>query len=300
LDLETITEDRRRLQRRWSAEGYLPDRTLSQALAEGLAAHGELRSIYYSSREPRVTTNRELYEDGRRLAGALHGLGLAPGDVVAVQLPTWYETAVLYQAIFHVGATALPIVHVYGPSEVGFILRQSRARALVLPHRWRDADFLARTPLFGALPDLEHVVVVGEDVADDRLSFGRLLRAGSPRFEPAQTDPNDVCLLLYTSGTTSAPKGVRHTHNTLLWEWGRPTYAMQGLYLSCLPAGHYSGFGFLMRPSIYGAPGLFMDHWDAAFAAELVERHRVRHSGGTPIFLLTLLRVAEERAIARA
>jgi non-ribosomal peptide synthetase component E (peptide arylation enzyme) len=72
---------------------------------------------------------------------------------------------------------------------------------------------------------------------------------------------------------------------------------MQGLYLSCLPAGHYSGFGFLVRPSIYGAPSVFMDQWDAAFAAEIVERHRVRHSGGTPIFLLTLLRVAEEHGI---
>jgi NAD(P)-dependent dehydrogenase (short-subunit alcohol dehydrogenase family) len=60
-----------------------------------------------------------------------------------------------------IGAVLVPIVHIYGPAEVGFILRQSRARFLAVPYRWRGIDFLERVEAVGALPDLERVIVMG-------------------------------------------------------------------------------------------------------------------------------------------
>jgi len=62
------------------------------------------------------------------VAGGLQELGLGPGDVVAFQLPNWVEAAVTFYACAMLGVTLVPIVHFYGPKEVGFILRQSRAR----------------------------------------------------------------------------------------------------------------------------------------------------------------------------
>jgi len=294
LDLDTIARDRESLRQRWKAAGFHAGRSLSRALAEGVRRHPDVESVFYAQQQPRRTTNRELYAEGLRVASALSGQGLGRGDVVAVQLPTWLETAALFQGIAHVGATALPIVSIYGPSEVEFILRQSGARAFFVPARWRNTDYLARCERFAALPRLEHIVVLGRDAPGRFTAWDDLLRAAAPGFEPLDADADDVCLLMYTSGTSSAPKGVQHTHDTLLWEWGRPTYANRGLYLANLPAGHYTGYGFLMRPAILGAPMIFLDHWDAPFAAEVIERHRVKHGGGTPIFLFTLLRAAEE------
>jgi len=294
LSLEEIVRDRQALQQRWSALGYFPDKSLSQALTEGADRYPDVTSVYYANGQSRTFTNRDLYQDGLRLAGALRELGLGRGDVVALQLPTWYETAILYQAVFHIGAIALPIIHIYGPSEVEFILRQSKAKALVIPARWRNTDYLARCALYENIPTLERIICVGEGAGPRVVTLHDLMARATATFTPVAADPNDICLLMYTSGTTSAPKGVRHTHNTLLREWGRPTYAGRGLYLSSLPAGHYTGFGFIMRPSIYGAPSVFMDHWEPKFAAELIQRHRIKQSGGTPIFLLTLVRVAQE------
>ena len=77
------------------------------------------------------------------MAGGLRALGLGPGDVVAFQLPNWVEAAVTFYACALLGVTLVPIVHFYGPKEVGFILRQSRARALVIVARIGQRDYLA-------------------------------------------------------------------------------------------------------------------------------------------------------------
>ncbi len=104
--------------------------------------------------------------------------------------------------------------------------------------------------------------------------------------------PDEVCLLLYTSGTTAEPKGVRHTHRTVGAEWSIPFIDGDGPYLTPFPAGHIAGFNFLLRPFVTGTDMVFMDRWEPALAGELVERHRVRLSGGTPFHLQGLLDAA--------
>ena len=71
-------------------------------------------------------------------------IGVGPGEKVAVWVPNWVEGALTYQAALSLGAVVVPIIHIYGPREVGFILRQSGARVLVMPDRWRTIDYLER------------------------------------------------------------------------------------------------------------------------------------------------------------
>ena len=137
MELTDIAADRRRLREQWRRLGYHAGQSIPQLLLEGARRHPDVESIYYAEKHARRTTNRELYAHSLRIAASLRQLGVGRGDVVAVQLPTWYETTVLYLALMHVGAIVLPIVSIYGTAEVEFILRQSQAKLYFSPAKWR-------------------------------------------------------------------------------------------------------------------------------------------------------------------
>ena len=270
---------------------------LGALLARSLQARPETRLHFYTERGASSATTLELFGAGRRLAKGLRVLGLKRGDAFAMQLPTAPETAALYLAALEIGAVLVPIVHIYGPAEVGFILRDSKARFLAVPDHWRGIDFLERLAAVAPLPALEQVIVVGERAPAGGTTLRQVeaLGAQAPDHLPtAPPQPDDVCLLLYTSGTTASPKGVQHTHRTVGAEWLIPFIDGAGPYLTPFPAGHIAGFNFLLRPFVSGTEMVFMDRWDPVLAAVLVERHRVRLSGGTPFHLLGLIDAARQ------
>jgi acyl-CoA synthetase (AMP-forming)/AMP-acid ligase II len=276
--------------------GWRPDVPLGVLLARSAQAHPVTRMHFHTEQGRTTVTTTGLLCAGRHLALGLRAIGLRRGDAIAVQMPTQRETAVLYLAALEIGAVLVPIVHIYGPAEVDFILRQSRARFLAVPERWRGIDFLARVAALGSLPDLERVIVLGKRTPPGGITW-RALEAlaaeTTPTADDAPAQPQDVCLLLYTSGTTASPKGVQHTHQTVGAEWQIPFIDGAGPYLTPFPAGHIAGFNFLLRPFVTGTDMVFMDRWDASLAAELIERHRVRLSGGTPFHLQGLLEAAK-------
>ena len=288
-----LADDRRALRERWRALGWHDDLTLAQTLEQAAQKQPHTRFHFYTEQGEQHLGAAELIERGQRLALGLQAAGLRAGDRFAVQMPTSVETALLYLGALHVGAVLVPIVHIYGPAELGFILRQSQARFVAMPARWRQIDFLARLQACGELPALQHVIVAG-DAAEPHIALSALEAIGSggaPR-APWAGPADELALLLYTSGTSASPKGVRHTHNTVRAEWLTPFMDGEGPYYTPFPAGHIAGFNFLLRPFVTGTEMVFTDRWDAAWAAALIERHRVRLSGGTPFHLQALLEAA--------
>ena len=272
-----------------------PELPLGSLLAVGARDRPHTRLHFHTETGPRSALVGELIAAANHLARGLRAIGLRRGDAIALQMPTARDTAVLYLAALDIGAVLVPIVHIYGPAEVGFILRESRARFLCVPERWRGIDFLARVEALGHLPDLERVIVLGDRTPRDGITLQSIaaLAEQAPRMAEDTTPlPDDVCLLLHTSGTTATPKGVRHTHRTVGAEWSIPFIDGDGPCLTPFPAGHIAGFNFLLRPFVTGTEMVFMDRWDPALAAELIERHRVRLSGGTPFHLQGLLAAA--------
>src|ERR1700733_11576190 len=140
FELRPITGD---LAARYRAEGAWDDRSLGQFLADALLADTTRRFRVWAPTNPSPGTVGDVYEDALRVAGGLRELGLGPGDVVAFQLPNWVEAAITFYACAMLGVTLVPIVHFYGPKEVGFILRQSQARALVIVSSIGSRDYLA-------------------------------------------------------------------------------------------------------------------------------------------------------------
>jgi acyl-CoA synthetase (AMP-forming)/AMP-acid ligase II len=286
------------LVRRWYEEGYYSTQTFPQAMAEGHRNYSNRGIVFYSEGGgTRVLTADELYTRARALAGALHRLGIRAGDVVAIQVPNWVEGNLMFQATMLLGAVVLPIIHIYGAAEVSYILRQSGAKLLIVPDRWRNIDYLARLAEIERPPTLRHVLVIG-DAPAGCLGWQALLDTATHDYPEPELHPDDVALMVFTSGTTSDPKGVLHSHNSLLAElragWTRTGDGdeTRAVVLSPWPAGHIAGVLGILRLYFSGAESVLMDAWNADAAARLVVEYRVTSSSGTPYFINSLLDAA--------
>jgi acyl-CoA synthetase (AMP-forming)/AMP-acid ligase II len=278
---------------RYLAEGAWDDRSLGQFLADALLEDPTRRFRIWSPTNPYLGTVGEVYEESLRVAGGLRDLGLGPGDVVAFQLPNWVEAALTFYACTMLGVTLVPIVHFYGPKEVGFILRQSRARALVIVGRMGERDYQAElATIRDSLVDLERVIVVGSPPATGDLTFDAL-RQAEPLAGPAAVDPDGPALIGYTSGTTADPKGVVHTHRTLGCEV-RQLSAHQSERdrpnLTGAPVGHAIGMlAGLLCPLVGGRPLYMIDGWDPPKVLAAMVEEGIGAGNGSTYFFTSLL-----------
>ena len=292
-------QDREALTRRYHDQGIYGNLTLADAMREGAATHPDVRMIFHSDAYPNEATLSEMHARSLALASSLHGLGLSRGDAIAIQVPNWLEGALAFQASMILGVVIVPVIHIYGPAEVGFILEQSGARAFVCPDRWRHIDYYERLNRLdrSRLPALEHVITLGDEPYAGSVAWRELEARGSQDFVPPPVDADDVCMQLYTSGTTANPKGVRHTHNTLLAEVRSSRATLDAGHtptnLAAFPAGHIAGVLGLLRPYVFGGRTVLMDSWDPDTAARLIEEHGLNSTSGAPVFLSTLLVAAE-------
>jgi acyl-CoA synthetase (AMP-forming)/AMP-acid ligase II len=276
----------------WYREGWYAKRTCIDALKHGAARHGEVGVAFVTEESETAASVAEIHCAALDVAAGLQRVGVAPGDAVAVQLTNRPECAVAYQAVLLCGAVLVPIVHIYGPNEVGFILADSAAKVLVLPARFKSTNYLDRLAEYAEVDTLQRIVVVGAQPGHGYLSWAELA-AGPDHYVEPSPDADDVCVLLYTSGTTSAPKGVQHSHNSLLAEQRTLPDVIAGrasdIQLVVFPPGHVAGLGCMLRPLISGARTVFLDSWDPHKAAELIKRFNVTSTTGTPFHLQGLL-----------
>jgi acyl-coenzyme A synthetase/AMP-(fatty) acid ligase len=217
-----------------------------------------------------------------------------------MEMPNWLEACLMYHAATALGVVVTPIIHIYQAKEVEFILRQSRAKMFVVPDDWRGVDYVGMIEAIRPrLPELEHVVVVGEKVPAGAIPFADLQARATEDFPRPEISPDEPHILAYTSGTTADPKGVVHSHNTLLAEC-RLTRSSSGgdsgdVFLCPNPIGHIAGiFSALIAPFMYGYSKLvLMDGWDPKWALELIQEHRVTRTGGATFFAMTLINAPE-------
>ncbi len=284
------------LRKRWYDEGFYGSTTLSQEMLAGAAKYADVRMVFHSDVNPREATLGEMAEMSRKLATGLSRLGLNPGDVIGVQVPNWLEGVVTYQAAMHLGLVIVPIIHIYGAAEVGFILRQSGAKALVVPSTWRNINYTERVDALRGIESLQHIIVIGDNAESMGTPWSSLI--AEELIEPHVGNPDEVCLIVYTSGTTADPKGVQHTHNTLLAEIKSLEaflYAgKRSVALGAFPAGHIAGVLSQLRMFVFGVTTVMMDQWNANDAAMLVEKYGVTNTSGAPIFLRTMMDSATE------
>jgi cyclohexanecarboxylate-CoA ligase len=283
-------------------DGWWRDETIWDALVATTAQHAERTALIEGDMR---LTFRDLVERADALASGLSVLGIAAGDAVAFQLPNWWETVVVLLAVARAGAVGVPILPIHRQRELVFILRQTHARVLIVPGRYRDCD---HRELAGALrpelPDLADVIVVRDSAAPGMRTLESI--QGTSGAPTAPGAPPDVALVIYTSGTTADPKGVLHSHQTLLAEARSlaPVHDLSSrdVVLMPSPLTHISGIVHaLLVPASLGSCAVLMPRWDATEALGLIAAEHVTYMVGAPTFLRELaqhpgLRAADVRS----
>ncbi|MFB6836738.1 class I adenylate-forming enzyme family protein [Streptomyces sp. NPDC056361] len=231
----------------------------------------------------RVLTFGGLRDRAERCAAGLHERGVRAGTVVAWQLPTRIETAVLSFALARIGAVQTPVIPFYRDKEVGFALRASRAEHFAVPGVWRGFDHTEMARRLGAHGILEAY----EDLPD-----------GDPAvLPPPPSSGTDVRWIYWTSGTTSDPKGVLHTDRSLLAGGSCLAHALQlteaDVGSMAFPYAHIAGPDYTVMLLLYGFPAVMFEQFALPDALDEYNRHGVTVAGGSTAFYSMFL--AEQR-----
>ena len=162
----------------------------------------------------------EQYRDAAlRCAAGFAALGIGEGDVVSWQLPTWLESMVLVGGLSRLGAVQNPILPIYRDREVGFVVRESGAKVLVVTGEWRGFDYAAMADSIAIeTPGLKVVVVERNNLPEgDPARLAPVPTGASQNFAPGEQIDAPLRWLFYTSGTTANPTGARHTDMTVAY-----------------------------------------------------------------------------------
>lgn len=185
--------------------------TVANALRRTLLQHGD--AVGYID-HGRSHTFNDLEQASERLAGALHGMGLARGDRIALLAPNQIEWVELFFAAAKLGITVVALNPRYRDGEIEYMLGDAQVRAVFTIARLDDFDYLAMFQrLAPRLPALRDVVTIDPE----RLAqFASSADSGALASLREQVTPEDVAVVIYTSGTTGRPKGCALTHRSLL------------------------------------------------------------------------------------
>src|SRR5690606_38162130 len=153
------------------------------------------------------TTVGDLLQDAGAVAAGLWALGVHAGDRVAIHLPNWREALLLYLGALRIGAVSVPIVPTCGDVEARFILMDSGARVLFCPDRCRGRDYASQCREYLAEGLIDALIPV-EPLGDGESTkpWRSFLEAGATAKPLRAADPDALAFIIYTSGTTSAPK----------------------------------------------------------------------------------------------
>ena len=231
-------------------------------------------------------TYAELGERAHRFASALRALGAARGDRVVIVAPNSLPYIEVSHGIFVGGFVRVAPSYKLHPEEVGQIIGDCAPSVLVVSPEW--AARLGEIPGAAGL----RVVVLGAGT-ERAIAYEELLEGGSPERREASPTAEDLCALLYTSGTTGAPKGATLTHANWVAMMRNsmvelPTLGTDDVILHVAPLSHLAGY-FEPTCSARGGAHLVHEAFDPVAVLDAIERHRVTMIPLVPTMLNMML-----------
>src|SRR5262245_16635712 len=206
------------LARRWRQVGEWRDESPFAILSAQAARHPD-RTAFIDA-QGRISYG-ELKDRIERCAAYLRRIGIAPGDVVTIQLPNRIAFPITFFALELIGAVANKVNPDFRIRELEYILRFSGSRAFVCAREFKGFDYVAMAKeLRARLPGLEHIVVAGgaDEPGANIWSLEEGIASSAPlaAAEQVRMSPDEIFRMAFTSGTTGDPKCVLHSFNTTL------------------------------------------------------------------------------------
>ena len=277
-------------------QGLWTEETLFSALVEQVSARGDK---VFGTDSTTSLTFRDLHDRALALAVGLRHRGIERGDRVAAQIPSWTEFFVITAAVARIGAVLVPIMPIYRRDEVGFIVEAAGVKAAFTAAEYRG---FAHGDLFVELArtseSLETVIVLRGDAPAGAVAYDDVPRHVD---DPAAVigpgpGPDDPFVIVFSSGTTSRPKGCLHTFNTMACGarllgkgWA---YSDADVQFGPSPVTHTTGLvtSFIM-PLIHGAASHLMEQWEPSEGLDRIAKYRCTACVSATTFLQMLLNV---------
>ncbi len=242
-------------------------------------------------------TYSEVAMAAHRVANILKAKGIGRGDKVALMLPNTPHFPIIYYGILHTGAAVVPVNVLYQQFEIEHYLRDSGAVAFFA---FKTFEGEARKAFLN-VPSCKHFIVAGPrdwlDAPEVGENWMHLMMAADTEFDTVQTMPDDTAVLLYTSGTTGAPKGAELTHFNMFFNayyCAREITRCQpgDVGLATLPLFHSFGQTCIMNASVLGGAAITMlPRFETIKAMEVISRDRVNLIALVPTMYFFLLSV---------
>ncbi len=263
-----------------------------------VAAEAPERPAHVMAGSGRTVTYGELDERSRRLARALRDAGIRPGGHVALLMENHERFFEVCWAALRSGIYCSPVNPKLTPEEAAYVVRDCGAEALVVSANLgpRAAEVVGACPEVGL-----RLSVDGPLRGCD--PYEAVLDASPPSL-PA--DAEEGSTMIYSSGTTGRPKGVKRplsglppgSSNVLEPFMGHVSLGPDTVYLSPAPLYHAAPLGWSLGVQRFGGTVVVMERFDAEWALELIERHRVTHAQLVPTMFSRMLELPEVRRVA--
>ena len=224
----------------------------------------------------------------RRLATSLQKLGVKPGDRVAALQTNSNQFIESYYATATLGATFVPLNYRAKQPEIEYMVTAADVKVLFVGSRYVD-QIKQLQPKFTSV---KHYVAM-ESPAPGMLDFEKLVADGSPDIEDAEVDESDVSILMYTSGTTSLPKGVMLTYgdftNYVVGTVEMADGSDRGTSLLCAPLYHIAGTANIMTAIWAGRKIVVLKQFEPKEWLEAVHKEKITHAFVVPTMLKQLI-----------
>ena len=224
----------------------------------------------------------------RQLATSLQKLGVKPGDRVATLQTNSNQFIESYYATATLGATFVPLNYRAKQPEIEYMVTAADVKVLFVGSRYVD-QIKQLQPKFTSV---KHYVAM-ESPAPGLLDFEKLVADGSPDIEDAEVDESDVSILMYTSGTTSLPKGVMLTYgdftNYVVGTVEMADGSDRGTSLLCAPLYHIAGTANIMTAIWTGRKIVVLKQFEPKEWLEAVHKEKITHAFVVPTMLKQLI-----------
>jgi len=254
---------------------------------------GEHVSYIFEGKE---ITNVQMDRAARRLGNALKKLGVSRGDRVIMQMPNTPEVFQAFQAVWRIGAIAVPINYMVGQEEINFIYKDSGVHTVITSPEYLDKVKTAQSKS-GAV---KNIVMVSDQDIEGTCNFKKLVEESSEDLELVRTADDDVAAMIYTSGTTGTPKGVMLTHYGLAYSACRQqetTNLPQDLIsLAILPLCHSFGVA-MMNGSFLRLKGkvIIMRQFNLEQVFKNIDQYKVQSVPIVPTMVVYMLMYPDYR-----